>query len=213
LISSSTPRYLDTRSRRAFSRRAKTQTHSCPTALVEVPSSRLSFSAGCSPNPPHFREQSLAMPLNCVGTVTIKCTAQLPSDVLNVQVQLLNPWASFWQHPAVERLLLMSSIRDSSHLPTLAPASSRLLFSSCSLLLLRSSITRPSQGSLSFGLPWRSSPWWSGSLLGLGTLEPSGGTCEPPGGPSGHVAGRDPHEGPLTNSCHLSSVPLSASQL
>jgi hypothetical protein len=134
---------------------------------VEVPSSRLSFSAGCSPDPPHFGEQPLAMALNPVGTLTVKCPAQLPSDVLNIQVQLLNLWASFSQHPALEQLLLVRSIRNSCHLPTLAPASSRLLFSSCSLLLLRSSITRLSQGSLSFGRLGEAIHGGLSSLLGL----------------------------------------------
>jgi hypothetical protein len=52
------------------------------------------------------------------------------------------------------------------------------------------------------------------SLPGLGSLDPSGGTRESPGGWSGHAVGYGPvnltlWERPVRKSCRLPSVPLS----
>jgi hypothetical protein len=130
--------------------------------LYEVPSFRLGFLKGCSLNLPHFGEQHLAMILNPVGAVAAsKCPAQLLLNAESVQVQLLNFWAGFSQLVAVDWQLLVSSICNSPHLLKLTSASSCLLFFGFPLLLLRLSIAGPSAGSLSLGLPWRSSPWWS----------------------------------------------------
>jgi hypothetical protein len=127
---------------------------------VEVPSLRLS----CRVATPSIRLTSMA--LNRVDTVVVNQPAQPLSDVLNAQLQLLNHLAGCSQYPSAAQLLLVCSFHDSPHLLMLMSVSNRLLFSGCSLLLLRLSITRPSAGILSLGPTRRSGSWWSRLLAG-----------------------------------------------
>jgi hypothetical protein len=106
------------------------------------------------------------MALNRVDTVVVNPPAQLLLDVLNAQLQILNHLAGCSQYPSAAQLLLVCSFRDSPHLLMLVSVSNHLLFSGCSLLLLRLSITRPSAGILSLGPTRRSSPRMSRLLAG-----------------------------------------------
>jgi hypothetical protein len=114
--------------------------------LVEVPSSRLSFSCSCSLDPLYFREQPFAMALNRLDTIPFERPAQPLSEALDAQAQLGTGSPHL---VAFGPLLLVSSIRGSRYLLTLAPASGCPLFPGCPLLLLRSSTARRSAGSLS----------------------------------------------------------------
>ncbi len=114
--------------------------------LVEVPSSRLSFSSSCSLDPLNFREQRFVVALDRLDTVAVELPVQPLSDVLDSYAQLSTDPPHL---VASGQPLLVSSIRDLRYLLTLAPASSCPLFPGCLLLLLRSSTARPSAGSLS----------------------------------------------------------------
>jgi hypothetical protein len=114
--------------------------------LVEVPSSRLSFSSSCSLDPLYFREQRFAVALNRLDTIPFERPAQPLSEALDAKAQLSTGSPHL---VAFGRPLLVSSIRGSRYLLTLASASSRPLFPSCPLLLLRSSTAGPSAGRLS----------------------------------------------------------------
>jgi hypothetical protein len=84
--------------------------------------------------------------LDRLGTVAIERPAQPLWDVLDVHAQLSTGSP---QLVAVGQLFLVSSIRESRYLLTLASASNRLLFPGCLLLLSRSSTAGLSAGSLS----------------------------------------------------------------
>jgi hypothetical protein len=114
--------------------------------LVEIPSSRLSFSSSCSLDPLYFREQRFAVAFDRLDTVAIKLPAQPLLDVLDSHAQLSTGSPHL---VALGQPLLVSSIRDLRYLLTLASASSRPLFPGCLLLLLRSSAAGTSAGSLS----------------------------------------------------------------
>jgi hypothetical protein len=85
---------------------------------VEVQFSHLNFSSGHFLNLPYLGVQRLAMALNRVGNASVKCPAQpiLDADAVNDYVQVLILWAGSLQQPAIERLVLVCSIRDSPHL-------------------------------------------------------------------------------------------------
>jgi hypothetical protein len=112
--------------------------------LVEVLSSRLSFSSSCSLDPLYFREQRFAVALDRLDTIAFERPAQPLSEVLDARAQLSTDSPHL---VASGLLLLVSSIRGSRYLLTLASASSRPLFPGCLLLLLRSSTAGPSAGS------------------------------------------------------------------
>ena len=114
--------------------------------LVEVPSSRLSFSSSCSLDPLYLREQRFAVALDRLDTIAFERPAQRPQGVLDAPAQLGTGSPHF---VAFGRLLLVSSIRGSRYLLTLVSAGGRPLFPGCLLLLLRSSTAGPSAGSLS----------------------------------------------------------------
>jgi hypothetical protein len=84
--------------------------------------------------------------LDRLGTVAVERPAQPLSEVLDAHAQLSTGSPHL---VAFGRLLLVSSIRDSRYLLTLASASGRPMFPGCPLLLLRSSTAGPSAGSLS----------------------------------------------------------------
>ncbi|MFN9999856.1 MAG: hypothetical protein ACK559_01890, partial [bacterium] len=114
--------------------------------LVEVLPSRLSFSSSCSLDLLYFREQRFAVALNRLDTIAFERPAQPPSEVLDALAQLGTGTPHL---VAFGRLLLVSSIRGSRCLLTLASASGRPLSPGCLLLLLRSSTAGSSAGSRS----------------------------------------------------------------
>ncbi len=93
--------------------------------LVEVLPSRLSFSSSCSLDPLYFREQRFAVVLNRLDTIAFERPAQPLSEVLDARAQLSTDSP---QLVAPGRPLLVSSIRGSRHLLTLAPVSGCPLF-------------------------------------------------------------------------------------
>ncbi len=86
------------------------------------------------------------MALDRLDTVAVELSTQPLSEALDAHAQLSTGPPLL---VAFGRPLLVSSIRDSRYLLTLASASSRPLFPGCLLLLLRSSAAGPSAGSLS----------------------------------------------------------------
>ncbi|MFO0003835.1 MAG: hypothetical protein ACK559_22170, partial [bacterium] len=92
--------------------------------LVEVLLSRLSFSSSCSLDPLYLREQRFAVALDRLYPAAVELPAQPLSEVLDARAQ---PSTDSPHLIALGRLLLVSSIRGSRYLLTLASASSRPL--------------------------------------------------------------------------------------